>query len=659
MAQFPVPGDRPYSNKLKNYIDQADAEVLGQVTELAEEVSTGAVLSEGLRLAAMFAGANSGVVNPQALGGWRAALAAGFAKMAIAGDSISEGTNATAAMYAYPAQTQARLRDLTEMGGGAGYIPAVKTTGAIVPNLPVTTVGTHVMGGWGLGGRALQLHDPAHHATYAAQACDRVRVWYGKTDTLGGGLKVLIDGVDQGITLSSQGVSNSDGHFWDSPALEPGDHVVKIVASSGFIGILDGVEYFNGDSPLTGLRVYNGGHFGYQTSDFLTPNMAMHWQHLAAIDPDLTVIFLGANDLYAGTSVSAFLTNMEAILTKTDGSVLLIGGYLRGEYGDDVAKQGIWQQMQAGLKARAVGRVAYLDIAPHWPSLKPDGSTDEGLMSDRVHPSNLGMERIAEILAAALGSATDRSFSFTATGGLIEKNVTTPFIPELGNVNEWDIPNPVQVQLPNVPKGATFLVHVKTGFQKITWPNGTEIYGETDQQEAWVTLTRSDGHWQVLIPSPEGGAALIDTGWSEVFSVANFGSGPQYVVGNASMLGAGWEYPIGLTSMSIRRSGNFLLVKVSGGFTKIAGGSSEFVRIPVPAGLIMDDAVGTPYLHTATVGGAKALVVYKAKVVSEGTHPNVVTTLRLNIEGAVATGTIAITQSALMFTIKSTSTWGA
>lgn len=260
------------------------------------------------------------------------------------------------------------------------------------------------MGKWGLGGRAIMLNGPEDHVTYDPQEYNRVRVWYGKSDFVGGGLRVSVDGEDQGVTLDSNGGdSSSDGHYWNSPDLGPGSHVVEITAASDFVGILDGVEFFNGEDQA-GVRVYNAGHYGYTSSRFLTPDMNMHWQHVAALDPDLTIVHLGTNDLYAGTSPADFLAEIDAIIAKIPArsSVLVVGGYLRGDYGLNDVKKHAWAHMQTGLLARATGRVGYLDLAPRWPQLVPDGSTNGDLMSDLVHPSDAGMDEIARILASAL-----------------------------------------------------------------------------------------------------------------------------------------------------------------------------------------------------------------------------------------------------------------
>lgn len=157
----------------------------------------------------------------------------------------------------------------------------------------------------------------------------------------------------------------------------------------------------------------------------------------------------------------------------------------------------------------------------------------------------------------------------------------------LGNVNEWTVSGSVQVVLPSVNPGAQYTVHVKSGFQNLSWPNGTTVYGETDQQDVWVTLIRGDAGWFVLIPSPPlagGSGAGLDTGW--VTHVAGY-PGFGIVTGNAADLHTGWG--LGTTELimiALRRIGNVLHISLSG-LTKIetSPGTSLENMFKLPAGI--------------------------------------------------------------------------
>src|SRR5690606_25779842 len=110
--------------------------------------------------------------------------------------------------------------------------------------------------------RAMYLGEANHHVTYSPTQFTQIKVHYGKTSVAGGALRVLVDGVDQGVTLSSAGSTNSSGHIWTSPAFPKGTRTVRIEAvTPPYVGIIEGVEFIN-DDETSGVRVYNGAHSG-------------------------------------------------------------------------------------------------------------------------------------------------------------------------------------------------------------------------------------------------------------------------------------------------------------------------------------------------------------------------------------------------------------
>lgn len=221
---------------------------------------------------------------------------------------------------------------------------------------------------------------------------------------------------------------------------------------------------------------------------------------------------------------------------------------------------------------------------------------------------------------------------------------------DLGTMNEWTVANPVTVALPPASPPFVCTVHVKTGFQKITWPNGTLIVGETTENDVWITLRRLPTGWVVLIPSG-GGSGLVDTGWSQPLNAANLGSGLQFIAGDASMVGPAWTLGVGsFGGVSIRRSGNNMLVYISGGWVKESGTGALMFSIPKPAGFVPDPN-SVECINAVTVGGARVPQAY----LYSGSDA---TRLTFSLTPSVPAGVSVKTTGPLIFPLHPTTTWG-
>lgn len=413
IGPFTVTGDSDLADHAHEFETPATSVTWrdGFVTQVSEIAGTA---GESARLAAAMAGAQSGIHNPGALANYRSVIAAGVTAPKIvltASSSTIEGAVASSWANTIPMLLQQGLRDVTSTTGALGYVPAVATTGAFTAAPPGTRNGTAVMGQHGPGGRALHISASGHHWEHTAH-CSRVRVHYGKA-AFGGGstMKVLIDDVEK-ATLSSIGTVNSSGHVWDSGPLPAGNHKVRVTPpASGFAGIVEAVEFLY-DTPAP--VVINAAHYGYKLSDWLTTGMELAWQHAASLAADLYVLMPGANDVIAEVPAATYLAQLDQVISKIPAGkpVLIIGQYLRGDATSDPDKVALWAEYQAGHRARATGRVAYVDLAPHWPALVADGSTSDGLMYDTppVHPNDAGMAKIATVLTAGLGPGSDLTF---------------------------------------------------------------------------------------------------------------------------------------------------------------------------------------------------------------------------------------------------------
>lgn len=103
----------------------------------------------------------------------------------------------------------------------------------------------------------------------------------------------------------------------------------------------------------------------------------------------------------------------------------------------------------------------------------------------------------------------------------------------LKDMNEWTVAAPVQVSLAATDTGAQHTVHIKSGFQNITWPNGTEVFGLSSADSTWVSIVRVVSGWRVLIASGTGGG--VGSGGGSDFSVTNLFPNPLLTTPSANV----------------------------------------------------------------------------------------------------------------------------
>lgn len=358
-----------------------------------------------------------GLTNPDGLRNWFAAVRNrenSPAKILIDGDSVSEGVICTTPTYLnrWQYQLQELLRAACPTPGvsspGVGYMPALYADTLIADETSKTGTPGEVLTQWGLGAKCVTVN-PSQTVAWPAQTCERIRVWYGKSNFLSGGGKVLVDGVDQGVTLSSVGASNSDGYVWDSGTLGLGSHTVTLQGNTSNRFFAEAVEFYTSQNDAErGIRVYDGAHSGARSDTLLTALCDVgHWQCVATLKPRLYIIMLGIND-WGNITPGDYATNMASKLSKmatANGtvaySVLLVTPYRPVKTNGATAAD--WLAYNAALKALAVGNVAHLSLQPPWPDLYANTAND--LMYETVsptHPKQAGHTELAGLLKEAL-----------------------------------------------------------------------------------------------------------------------------------------------------------------------------------------------------------------------------------------------------------------
>lgn len=351
---------------------------------------------------------------------------------AFIGDSISEGVWAPTPVYktrwqAFVADMLRQAYPVAGAAGSAGYMPAYYADALLVDDTTRTGPSgdfTETSWIWGPGGRSLLIAgDNNATLTWPAQMCDRIRIWYGKTNYLGGAFKVDIDGVDVTTTgtlssgsffsgtITCNDTAKTDGYYWESPALSTtATHTVKVTSTySGGVAVINGAEFLRGDSSA-GVQGLDCGHSGATMSLFA--NASNLWGHLVTLAAQghvvVPVISLGTNDNGAyntspaayEASARALQTTLESILGATHPRI-----WVHGYRHTDTAN---WQGYRAALETIAAEKGDYartLDIASLWGPIAADGSVNWSRFSESTNPTHLtrsGSVYFADIMGREL-----------------------------------------------------------------------------------------------------------------------------------------------------------------------------------------------------------------------------------------------------------------
>lgn len=320
------------------------------------------------------------------------------------GTSITEGRGPTAVTGRW----LDRLRDMLRTGfqpsgvaGGYGFIPPAWGNVAITP-ASMTVAGSPVYSGfYGPGIRAAHMTTSAMKATFTFTGTGFDILWSGGTGAGVGYYKV--DG-GSAVTFSTVLGANSDGNKTSVTGLAVASHTVEVGWSSGGYFIFDGAMLYNGDE-LVGIRVWDGGHSGYTSNQFINGN-GIYWQkNLTLIQPALVLIELGANDPPGSVSVATFKANLLALIasvkanvTRAQGvSIVLTSVWERGDF-----TAGTWGPYYDAIRAvvAADPTVTHFDMSARtYPTNTLASANALGiLVSDKVHPSDLGSQLWANAL---------------------------------------------------------------------------------------------------------------------------------------------------------------------------------------------------------------------------------------------------------------------
>lgn len=348
----------------------------------------------------------------------------------LLGDSIFEGALVGTPTYTKRSldlfQKQLRAR-MGLAAGGVGYMPAYYA-GALI-NDDTTRAGatpTEKDFEWGPGGKCLELVGHAStpgELTWPAITCDRVRIYYGRSNSVSGNFKVFIDASDvtssgtlggngtsgaSGATVTNvDGSAKSGGYYWESAALSLASHTVMVRANvAGFGSQITAAEFFSGDLA-SGVHVIDAAHTGAQTSQYLPSTMNPAWQEHTTHAADLTVVNLGTNEAIAAVSATSYQADLTSLVGKiktssASGQILIVHGWR-----PSTVSQSVWDAYGAARRAvvDAEPLAAYLDLEDLWMPLTTNGAENNGLMyesTNPIHPNDAGHQRLADILTSVL-----------------------------------------------------------------------------------------------------------------------------------------------------------------------------------------------------------------------------------------------------------------
>lgn len=343
------------------------------------------------------------VQRGRALRAWYSALAnrhAAPARVAVLGDSFTEGQGATARSnrWADRFRTQLRARypsDGVGSGGGAGYLAyGSYTTPSMSAWTPTGSVVDISWFGWASYGVQIDAGGSIT-ATVTGTAIDVIY-------PTGSG-NVVSTTVDGGTPDTfNQGSGATDGNAHRVSLGASGSHTVVIAPSGGTV-YLDGVIVYDGDESA-GITVVPMGRTGVATAYFITLIGGYSSGAVGPKDADLWVIELGLNDFLTSVSPATFQSNIQSIIaTVKSVTAGKVPSFVLMAPCDIAGGAWPWSQYVDAMWAVAAAD-ADVCVYDGRSRMGPTGATPL-FAADALHPSNRGHAFLADSLVEFLTSS--------------------------------------------------------------------------------------------------------------------------------------------------------------------------------------------------------------------------------------------------------------
>ena len=321
-------------------------------------------------------------------------------KIAVVGDSISEGTGATTLTNRWQTLAQSILR--TALGITAGpavpYIPARYATPA--PQSLVSSAGdTEAWDRVGLGVRSVRI-GPGGSVTFTPGHITSARLIFFGGSTAGTA-EVLVGGTAVG-TVNTQ--SKGNAFVWPVP-LTAGNRTITVRSTGDTSVYVQGIHVYDGDETA-GLQLIDASHHGWAWQAETLLSSQSQAAALKALEVDGVVAALGTNDIVRGTpaqAAAAVRTTLDTWRATIPAMPVLQVWMLQGGGRDETTTTPYREAIAASLNADRRG--GFFDANRVLPGHDEPGGAD--LFRDALHPNDLGHQRLGEALAGVLlaGSA--------------------------------------------------------------------------------------------------------------------------------------------------------------------------------------------------------------------------------------------------------------
>lgn len=216
---------------------------------------------------------------------------------------------------------------------------------------------------------------------------------------------VIVDGERSfRVTPSVDKPANSATGWWESPSLARRPHQFRIV-SHGSISL--GNTVFRDQDRDSGFTMYQGGHAGWPTIEFLKDSSASMWDRFSTIQPKIVLVCLGTNDRGIGTGPEQFEQDVRSLIKRINlRSETVPWIVLIAQHNTSPRGPGPWPAYMDAMRAIASTspNVTYTSFFEFFPQV-PGEFNDPGdlLGPDDTHLSTSGHVRAAEILSRQLG----------------------------------------------------------------------------------------------------------------------------------------------------------------------------------------------------------------------------------------------------------------